>query len=287
MYPIISVNVILISLTRLFQVQLAEAMCVVLGVNHDYAEIPVKPYFTKQAGPYQSNTYHYTSPIALSLAHQLGRSSLEIARDINRVMEELSGDRFSVSVGGEGWLNLQLSDRLIAESLSALSQALNLDEITPPNRPQNFPGYTYVQYAHARCCALLRLAQQLELIEHPHNFSWQLLDPTGNLYLRESAEMRLALCLVEIADEIALHLDRCLEDNSSKYDPRYRLDKSERKRVIKLSKNLAANFLDFYDACRIAIADRNLSAARMGLVVTTRKVIAYLASGLIFLPELL
>jgi arginyl-tRNA synthetase len=275
----------LVPLVQLFQFQLAEAIHIALGVSCNYAEIPVKPYFTKQSELYQSNNYHYTSPIAFSLAHQLGRSPLEIALDINRVIQKLNGDRFAVAVGGEGWLNFQLSDRLIAESLYALSQALNSDEIATLNHPQNFPGYTYVQYAHARCCALLRLAQRQELMGNLHDFSWQLLDPIGNLYLRESVEMRLALCLVAIADEIALHLEQCLEDNSSAHGLRYRLEELERKVAIKLSKNLAANFLDFYAVCRIASADRDLSMARMGLVTTTQKVIAYLAAGLIFLPE--
>ncbi|WP_162139238.1 DALR anticodon-binding domain-containing protein [Pseudanabaena sp. PCC 6802] len=258
----------MISLTRLLQIQLAEAIQIALGIDRIYAEIPVKPYVTKQSESYQSNTYHYTSPIALSLAHQVGRSSLEIARDIDRGMEKLSCDRFSTAVEGEGWLNFRLSDRLIAESLYALSQTLKENEIATPDQPQNFPGYTYVQYAYARCCALLRLARQLELMGDWHDFSWQLLDPTGNLYLRESVEMRLALCLVD-------------------FEKRSKLDELERKRAIKLSKNLAANFLDFYDTCRIASAARDLSEARMGLVATTQKVIAYLASGLIFLPEFL
>jgi hypothetical protein len=207
---------------------------------------------------------------------------------MNRVMDGLGSDCFAVAVGSEGWLNFRLSDRLIADSLLALSQDLSSDEIiAPPNRPQNFPGYTYVQYAHARCCALLRLAQRQELMGNLHDFSWQLLDPTGNLYLRESVEIRLVSCLAAIADATALPLERCLEDNSSQPDLSYRLEKLERKVAIKLSKNLAANFLDFHDACRIVSVDGNLSMARMGLVTTTQKVIAYLVSGLIFLPELL
>jgi arginyl-tRNA synthetase len=264
-------------LTRLFQVQLAEAIHIALGVNYNYAEIPIKPHFTKQSETYQTNTYHYTSPIALSLADQLGRSPLEIARVIERVMVELSSDRFSVAVGGEGWLNFRLSDRLIADNLRALYQAIDRNEIVIPipNLAQNFPGYTYVQYAYARCCALLCLARERELIGDLHNPNWQFLDPAGGLYLRESAEVKLVLCLVAIADEVAQGVKGSI------------LPKLDRDVAIKFSKNLAANFLHFYDECRIVSMDCNLGVARIGLVATTQKVITYLASELIVLAEAL
>jgi arginyl-tRNA synthetase len=303
---------------QLFQVQLVKAIHIALGVNYSYAEIPVKPYFTKQSQTYQNNTYHYTSPIALSLAHQLGRSPLEVARDMNRVMDGLGGGCFAVAVGSEGWLNFRLSDRLIADSLLALSQDLQSGEITAlPSRPQNFPGYTYVQYAHARCSALLRLAQSQGLIGNPRDFSWQLLAPTGNLYLRESTEMRLVSCLVTLACEVEPGVNEIItpqsfpsgsakQEQDGSYAPalfNYEGDRGleadaimhvspwlkglDCKVAIKLSKNLATNFLSFYDSCQITSVGRDLGMARTGLVATTQKAIARLASGLIVLPELL
>jgi arginyl-tRNA synthetase len=238
----------------------------------DSLDITVKPCFEE----HRNLCRHYTCAIAFSLAHQLGRSLLEVAQTLAESIRELVSDRFQVEVAGEGWLNFTLRDCVIAECLVNLSQALETRiDNTPttglPRSPINFSGYSYVQYSYARCGALMRLAQKVELADNLQIFSWQLLDPDGVLYLRITTEQRLAFYLLAIADEIVRNSINFKEIDCSV--------------GIKLSKNLATNFLDFYNSCRILSADRELALARIGLISTTKKAIAYLVASQIFLPE--
>jgi arginyl-tRNA synthetase len=218
----------------------------------------------------------YTCAIAFSLAHQLGRSPLEVAKTIAEPINELVSDRFLLEVEGDGWLNFTLRDWYIAESLITLSHALEIRSDRVPisgaaKSTINFAGYSYVQYAYARSCALLRLVPKVELANNLQTLNWQLLDSEGNLYLRTRLEQSLAFCLLTIADEIVRN------SSSSKA-----IDRSI---TIKLSKNLATNFLDFYNSCRILSADRELAQARIGLIATTKKAIAHLVASQICLPE--
>lgn len=241
------------------------------GLNR--SSILVKPSFSKQQNQYER---FYTCAIAFSLAHQLGRSPLEVAKTIAEPINELVSDRFLLEVAGDGLLNFTLRDWYIAESLITLSHALEIrsEEVPTSGAAKstiNFAGYSYVQYAYARSCALLRLAPKVELANNLQTFNWQLLDSEGNLYLRTRPEQSLAFCLLTIADEIVRN------SSSSKS-----IDLSI---TIKLGKNLATNFLDFYNSCRILSADRELAQARIGLIATTKKAIAHLVASQICLPE--
>jgi arginyl-tRNA synthetase len=277
--------------------RIAEAISIALDINLTHQEIAVKPHFSKQSESDSCKNYHYSSTIAYSLTHRtlhkIGRSPLKLAQMLYEPISTALADRFQVEISGDGWLNFKLTDCLMAESLVALFQstadycsgstsvpALDQSGRSREDCPDwyfiyekspNFPGYTNVQYAHARCCSLLRLVRQQELTSDLHICNWKLLDPEGVLYLHTSTEQRLALCLLAIADE--MHHDSA---QSKELD---------RKVAIKLGKNLAANFLDFYDACRIVNVGRDLGLARIGLVATTKNAIAYLVAGLILLPE--
>ncbi len=240
----------------------------------DSLDIAVKPCFAE----HRNLCSHYTCAIAFSLAHQLGRSPLSVAQMLAEPISELVGDRFRVVVAGDGWLNFDLWDWFMAESLSALSQELEARRdcttrtaILIPGAINKFSGYSHIQYAYARCSALLRLAQQQELIVDLQGFCWQLLDSEGDFYLRSTTEQRLACCLLAIGDEIG-------QNSVSSH-------MLHRHVTNKLSKNLAANFLDFYDSCQILSMDRGIAIARIGLVVTVKMAIAYLVASYIFLPE--
>ena len=242
--------------------------------GRDSLSITVRPSFSEHRNIHN----HYSCAIAFSLAHQLGRSPLEVAQNLAESISELVSDRFLLEVAGDGWLNFALRDCFLAESLVTLSHALETrsDELPTSRSPRstiNFSGYSYVQYAYARCCALMRLAQKMEFANNLQIFSWQLLDPEGGLYLLTASEQRLAFCLLTIADEIVL--------NSTSHK------EIDRPVAIKLSKNLTAHFLDFYNFCRILSVNRELALARIGLIATTKKAIADLVSTQIFLPEAL
>jgi arginyl-tRNA synthetase len=244
--------------------------------------ITVKSCFTES----QNQHSHYTCAIAFSLAHQLGRSPLSVAQMLVEPVSELVGDRFRVMVAGDGWLNFDLWDWFMAESLSALSQELearrdrtNRTAVLTSGAINNFSGYSHIQYAYARCSALLRLAQQQELIGDLQGFSWQLLDSEGDFYLRSTTEQRLVCCLLTVGDEIGQN-----SVSSHKLD-HHVVNQLSKKSGKKLSKNLATNFLNFYDSCQILSADHEVAMARIGLVVTVKRAIAHLMADQIFLPE--
>ena len=120
-------------------------------------------------------------------------------------------------------------------------------ELAKEQSPEN-PVY-YVQYAHARICSILRLAEEqhvdvdgsggsLELIEHPS----------------ELALLREMLRLPEVIDQAARELA-----------PHH---------LAHYAQALATDFHAFYRDCRVISDDRPLTAARLQLVQAARLVLA-------------
>ncbi len=202
---------------------------------------------------YPKYNAHYTSAIALTIANRLNLNPLEIADAIAQICSqnpEISS-QCQIQAFGKGWLNISLSEKYISESL------LNLDnwqidgiadwegcwrkrDISANNRPE-----AIVQYAYARCCALIRLANQNDVVAI---HEWQ-------LYL-EPAEVSLLMQNLAIADILKgdEHLAR-----------------------LKLLRSLAEIFLYFYDRCRIFGVAPEIAFRRLLLIRITQKMLIAIA----------
>jgi arginyl-tRNA synthetase len=162
----------------------------------------------------------YACPLGLSLATNLQQSPPIIMQQIGYLLtskdeSNLEQGQLLTEIVPLGWINFYLDAKLIADWLGRSlfwSQSNVIDEQQSTSRaiytldktpPQLFP----VQYIHARCCSLLRLAARenlitltanLEQIKQPQSISW--LDPEHHLWLTEVAEHNLLQQLLIVSD---------------------------------------------------------------------------------------
>lgn len=135
-----------------------------------------------------------------------------------------------------------------------------------------------IQYAHARCCSLLRLAQQEKLIDFNIYFDkhssesifW--LNNNGKLPLNHQAERRLIVSLVRIIDELEPIIARPLKWQGA-------------------ALRLVTVFEEFWSTCRIhddltAIAPE-VVRARIGLIAATQSVLRFLLEDKLGIPACL
>ncbi|MCS7224362.1 MAG: arginine--tRNA ligase, partial [Armatimonadetes bacterium] len=125
---------------------------------------------------------------------------------------------------------------------------LDIDLDLAIQKSQDNPVY-YVQYGHARCCAIFRQAAERN---HPALSSYRTADLS---VLNSQPERRLIRQLAffpDLVKEAALSL-------SPHLIPQYLIQ-------------LADRFHDFYERCRVLSDDPNLSAARLFLVAGAKKV---------------
>ncbi|MBW4489407.1 MAG: hypothetical protein KME12_16595 [Trichocoleus desertorum ATA4-8-CV12] len=258
----------------------------------------------------------YRSAIALQLAKPCRQPGLKLAGAIAEGfsqgaiaqegsdcsglgIKEVILRNFTVKVDPPGWLSFELATSGLAAWLQCLTQAYvplleqEYDLVsqgfplgfTPehalPNssdfsRGQVFDLFT-VQYAHARCAALLRLAgrhgmtgdltntdQNLPSAIAPQPIPW--LSAAGELRLTHASEQSLVFALIDTADQL---LDLITSAAIAQSPPLGWQAKVER-----LVSALAQAFLDFYAACRlwgeVQQRDPALVQARLGLVLATQ-----------------
>lgn len=242
----------------------------------DSVEIPVN--LIKNGYPVK-----YGSAIALKLARFLNQSPLDIADSIVGSLDNLdptpsSSDGicrqdFIVKIIPSGLLELTLRDQGVGTWLDQMSQnpfPLPLLQTGLDATPNLFP----VQYSHARCCSLLRLAHRDNIIQledaeltpgvsfprfrTPQQIPW--LTTQGKLQLVHPSEYQLLTQMIEIVDS----LEKALGVN----------------RWEKLAIQLSDRFQEFYRYCRIwGEVKRDtleLAQARLGLVWITRSLLHFL-----------
>ncbi len=242
----------------------------------DYREIPVN--LIKDGYPVK-----YGSAIALKLARFLNQSPLDIADSIVGSLDNLDPtpnsshgmgcQDFIVKIIPPGLLEFTLGDQGVGTWLDHISQnpfPLPLLEKGCELTPKLFP----VQYSHARCCSLLRLAHRDKIIQledaeltlgspfpqfrTPEQIPW--LTTQEKLQLIHPSEYQLLTQLIEIVDHLEISF------------PIQRWEKL----VIQLSDK----FQEFYRDCRIwGEVKRDtpqLAQARLGLVWITRSLLHFL-----------
>lgn len=225
----------------------------------------------------------YKSPIALKLAAQSGKCA-ELALQIAERFHQPSSllwrndsvtaaailSEFVVKVTKQGWLEFALSDRGLATWLQCL-----LQNPLPTNHRQQIATVTLSekdhskllisQYVHARCCSLLRLASDARLIRvkepaSPEQTSfcdsvvW--LTGEGDFYLSHSTEQALIFETIATLDWF--------------YEPCQPHDIHAH---LKMMFRLSQAFQAFDRACRILGESPQRSQAKLGLVMTTQKLL--------------
>jgi arginyl-tRNA synthetase len=224
------------------------------------------------------NRILYISGVALQLSKSQNRKGIDIACAIASHFSANCGDEFIIEIVPPGYIHFVLTDPILAGWLQHLVDGRwgegerGRGETLIKNSSHLFA----VQYAHARCCSLMRLAQQEKLIQFgdknvstnlvmgsvisPNPIPW--LNSDRKLRFSDSATKRLISQLVQVVDD----LEFCDEAGSVNWE--------------KAAINLSQAFEVFWCNCRIwgevKITSPELSQARLGLVIATQSVLRFL-----------
>ncbi|NWF60553.1 MAG: glutamate acetyltransferase [Fischerella sp.] len=229
------------------------------------------------------NNIFYITGIALQLSKYEKLPAMEVAEAITSHFSEESADVFSVQIVPPGWIYLELTHSVLAAWLQSLAaggvgnwawgkeqgardkgqgknQYFNT-QYPMPNAPCSLSHSLFtVQYAHARCCSLLRMAERERFIISANAIPW--LNNQQKLRLNHPVELSLVSELVQVVDEIGCSGS----DGSVKWE--------------KLALSLSQAFEEFWRSCRIwgevkAISPE-LAQTRLGLVMATQSVLRFL-----------
>ncbi|MBD2317458.1 DALR anticodon-binding domain-containing protein [Phormidium tenue] len=252
-----------ISPSRIIQITIADAINLVFGTLLTPKEISLEVGYPK----YEA---HYTSSIALAIANRLNLSPFQIAEAIALTCSQNPEitSQWQIQALGKGWLNIILSEQYIAESLLALEQ-WQIKGIT------NYEGFwqksdisidftnklldPIVQYAYARCCALIRLAKLFDGAASPRH------QKSGSDFMAQSLHLEpaeIGLLMQNLAIAAYLESENSVSSNKSR---------------TRLSRSLAESFLQFYDCCRIFGVDRAIAVRRLLLIRITQKLLLAIA----------
>jgi hypothetical protein len=217
---------------------------------------------------------------AFDIAHHLMQSVTKINVDnshrewenvssvtkINVKNSPLTCFNFQVELVSPGWINLRLSHQGLATWLEHLHQIPSQRHVKRSLSCQYSQNLFPVQYAHARCCSLLRSAHQQSLIQlkncdsqtHP----WQFLEPRPIPWLNED---QTRLQLLHPAEQLLL--EQILDISDS-------LESTSQVNCVKLALGLSQAFEQFERSCRIwgevKSQTQELAQARLGLVALTQ-----------------
>lgn len=270
-------SMILISYPSLKQ-QLAELLfAAALSEDQSLSTLPL------QTG---SSPGAFVSPLALKIA--AGKDSpLVVAEQILTAIPP-QPQMLKLWAEPSGWIYGQFTGDAIATWLQQLIETrphLQHSKVVPLDNSLSDPHLFPVQYAHARCCSLLRLAQQERIIELQRGYaistpiSW--CTNQGQLYLQHPAEQTLLQNLLNFPG--ALQTSKRSWHTSDPGVPLpWPLDADQLRRQ---TQQWGEQFLQFYRDCRIfgRTHPAPLVQARLGLVSATQRVLAFLLQDLLHL----
>jgi hypothetical protein len=228
----------------------------------------------------------YICAIAFKESQSWGTSPIDVATQIADQFsylssQELSDDPkkyFTLKVVPPGWLHLQLTDLGIATWLQSLAEGQRgggagglqgQGEFLPSAFPSSGSLFS-VQYAHARCCSLLRLAQR--------EGSWGAIAPDAIPWLNEKGELRLT------------HRGECslISQLFSALDAMYCPASSKKLNWEKLAQEISFSWENFYRQCRIwgdvKTEVPELAQARLGLLMATQAILQLLLEDYLGVP---
>lgn len=255
-------------------------------------------------------TVLYRSAIALKLASLWQLPPLDIAHQLADCLATIRQDTsnqvsldFRVEVCFSGWIHFHLSEQSLASCLQQLIQipvllsdwqdnlllGLPAKEIknrfseklesTPPaqlvKRLQNPSHLFKVQYAHARCCSLLRLAHRQGLLQLSDSDckarNWQILEPNPIPWLNAHPEGEIGSKCLRLEHQAEWGLIHQILDG---LDQIYLLDSVS---ALKLAQALSQAFETFYSTCciwgEVTTETPKLAQARLGLVGVTQRLL--------------
>ncbi|MGD1910348.1 MAG: DALR anticodon-binding domain-containing protein [Rivularia sp. (in: cyanobacteria)] len=226
----------------------------------------------------------YISGVALRLSKSHNSQPFSIASSIASHLSADWGEYLQIQVVSPGLICIEVSDFVLAVWLQRfidIPRGRRVDFAPLPLKPgsekavmSGLDDFVFsIQYVHARCCSLLRLAQHEKLIDL-NQFSLLSipLDSYGRLYLNHKAERRLISCLVKIVDELEPVIPRPLKWEGAALD------------LVKAVEN-------FWSACRICgnlkTTKPELVMSRIGLVMTTQSVLKFVLEEKLGIPACL
>jgi arginyl-tRNA synthetase len=210
----------------------------------------------------------YRCAIALKFAQPWQCQAIDLAERIAQRWRSSESD-IEIEVVSPGWLQLTPSEGAIA---AWLQQWVEMPVLTLPN--PDSPGSAFpVQYAHARCCSLLRLGEReglIRLVPTDRQASWalwQFADPIPWLAGDgHPAERALIAQMADTTDAIA-----CDRGNGDK-----------------LARTLSQAFLNFDRHCcifgKVATNAPEIGRSRLGLTLTVQAILRLLLEAKLSKP---
>lgn len=219
----------------------------------------------------------YRCAIAFPLANHWHLSPLKLAQTLREFLptaDVISTTEnilvFKVKVESPGWIDFYISDNALAVWLEALVAWVSQDRGVEGQESGDWgvgEDLLLLQYAHARCCSLLRLGHQEKLIKIKQSYSgWEIVEPLTLSWvnareiflLRHPTEKHLLIQLLMVLDELITH--------------------SQKVSWEKLAHNLSEVFLDFWANCpiygEVKQKTPDLAQARLGLVALVQYFLA-------------
>ena len=213
----------------------------------------------------------YISGVAFHFSKSHNSQTFSIADSIVSCLSADLTGYFTVEVLPSGLIQIQVTDSLLAVWLQSFIEQNGSVEASPVKFEVLEDGLSdcvfSIQYAHARCCSLLKLAQQEKLVDFDINVNkypsesipW--LKSDGQLRLNHRAERYLIASLVRIIDELQPVIAHQVKWEGA-------------------ALSLVRAFEGFCRACRIhddlKTTAPELVMARLGLLMTTQSVLRFL-----------